>query len=150
MRQELHGADEPFVVQSASSHHPCILQPKLRHKKCGLMGQCASTHNLYAVERPREVRAVWRALLLPSGEEANGPLGAESAGAQHTAAWRASNIGDGFLVPELKDESEASEDDETDNVSNEALCVVGLHGSGDKVSRYLQVAQKVVPSLEVL
>ena len=34
--------------------------------------------------------AVWRALLLPSGEGANGPQGAESAGAQHPAAWRAS------------------------------------------------------------
>ena len=30
----------------------------------GCMGQCASTHSLYAVERPREVRAAWRALLL--------------------------------------------------------------------------------------
>ena len=49
-----------------------------------------------------------------------------------------SYIGDGFLVPELKDESEASEDDQTDNVSNEALHVIGLHGSGDKVCRYLQ------------
>ena len=47
-------------------------------------------------------------------------------------------IGGGFLVPELKDGSEASEDDQTDNVSNEALHVIGLHGSGDKVSRYLQ------------
>ena len=53
------------------------------------------------------------------------------AGAQHPAAWR-------FLVPELKDESEASEDDQTDNVSNEALYVIGLRGSGVKVSRYLQ------------
>ena len=46
--------------------------------------------------------------------------------------------GDGFLVPDLKDESEASEDDQTDNVSNEALYVIGLHGSADKVSDYLQ------------
>ena len=56
----------------------------------GCMGQCASTHNLYAVERPKEVRAVRRAFPLPSGEGANGPQGAESAGAQHPAAWRAS------------------------------------------------------------
>ena len=35
-------------------------------------------------------------------------------------------------------ESEASEDDQTDNVSDEALYVIGLHGTGDKVSRYLQ------------
>ena len=33
-RQELHQADEPTVVQSASSHHPWILQPKLRPQKC--------------------------------------------------------------------------------------------------------------------
>ena len=46
--------------------------------------------------------------------------------------------GDGFLVPELNDECDASEDDQTDNVSNQALYVIGLHGSGDKVSRYLQ------------
>ena len=106
---------------------------------------------------PRVVRAVWRALLLPSGEGADCPQGAESAGAQHLAAWRASpptgaeeadlparqrglqllHLG-WFDGPELKDESEASEDDQTDNVSNEALCVIGLDGSGDKVSRYLQ------------
>ena len=30
------------------------------------------------------------------------------------------------------------EDDQADNVSNEAQNVVGLHGSGDTVSRYLQ------------
>ena len=35
-------------------------------------------------------------------------------------------IGDGFLVPELKGESVASE------------YVIGLHGSGDKISRFLQ------------
>ena len=33
-RQELHRADEPVVVQSASSHHPWILQPRLRPQKC--------------------------------------------------------------------------------------------------------------------
>ena len=47
-------------------------------------------------------------------------------------------IGDGFLVPELKGGSETSEDDQADNVSNEALNVIGLHGSGEKISRYLQ------------
>ena len=47
-------------------------------------------------------------------------------------------IGDGFLVPELKGGSEASQDEHADNVSNEALYVIGLHGSGDKISRYLQ------------
>ena len=48
----------------------------------GCMGQCASTHSLNQVERPREVRAAWRALLLPF-EGADGAQGAESAGAQH-------------------------------------------------------------------
>ena len=90
------------------------------------------------------------------GERADGPQGADSAGAQHPAAWRASLpfdaeeafvpdseafnsfIGDGFLVPELKGGSEASQDEHADNASNEALYVIGLHGSGDKISRYLQ------------
>ena len=40
-------------------------------------------------------------------------------------------VGDGFLIPELKGGSEASDDDQADNVSNEALHVIGLHGSGD-------------------
>ena len=43
-------------------------------------------------------------------------------------------IGDGFPVPELKGGSEASDDVQADNVSNEALYVIGLHGSGDKIS----------------
>ena len=47
-------------------------------------------------------------------------------------------IGDGFLVPESKDECEASEDEQADNVSNEASYVIGLRGSGDKISRCLQ------------
>ena len=47
-------------------------------------------------------------------------------------------IGDGFLVPELKGESEALEDEQGDNVSNEALYVIGLHGFGDKISLFLQ------------
>ena len=46
-------------------------------------------------------------------------------------------IGDGFRVPELKDGSEVSDGDQADNVSNEALYVIGLHGSGDKISRCL-------------
>ena len=41
---------------------------------------------------------------------------------------------DGFQVPELKGGSEASEDEQADNVSNEALNVLGLHGSGDNLS----------------
>ena len=47
-------------------------------------------------------------------------------------------IGDGFLVPELKGGSEASDDVQADNVSIEALFVIGLHGSGDKISLFSQ------------
>ena len=47
-------------------------------------------------------------------------------------------IGDGFRVPELKGGTEASDGDKADNVSNEALNVIGLHGSGDKISLCLQ------------
>ena len=47
-------------------------------------------------------------------------------------------IVDGFQVPELKGGSEASDYVQADNVSNEALYVIGLHGSGDKISLFLQ------------
>ena len=43
-------------------------------------------------------------------------------------------IGDGFRVPELKGGSEASDGDQADNVSNQALDVIRLHGSGNKIS----------------
>ena len=56
----------------------------------GCLGHCASPHNLYAMECPREILAVWRALLFPSGQGANGPQGAESARAKYPAPWRAS------------------------------------------------------------
>ena len=54
-----------------------------------------------------------------------------------------SYIGDGFLIPELKDGSEASKDEQADsssenNVGNGALFVIGLHGSGDAIARFLQ------------
>ena len=49
-----------------------------------------------------------------------------------------SYIGDGFLIPELKGGGEASEIEQADNVSNEALYVIGLHGSGEKISCNLQ------------
>ena len=50
-----------------------------------------------------------------------------------------SYIGDGFLVPDLKDESEASKDEQADSssenvVGNGALFVTGLHGSGDVIA----------------
>ena len=47
-------------------------------------------------------------------------------------------IGDGFQVPELKGESESSGGIQAGNVNNEALQVIGLHGSGDKISLFLQ------------
>ena len=43
-------------------------------------------------------------------------------------------IGDGFRVPELKGESESSDGYQAGNVNNEALHVIGLHGSGDNIS----------------
>ena len=61
----------------------------------GCMGQCASTHNLYAMDCPREIRAVWRALLVE--ERAGGP-----------------------------------------QVGNDALFVIGLHGSVDTIAVFLQ------------
>ena len=47
-------------------------------------------------------------------------------------------IGDGFQVPELEGESESSGGLQAGNVNNEALHVIGLHGSGDKISLFLQ------------
>ena len=47
-------------------------------------------------------------------------------------------IGDGFQVQELKGESQSSDAYQTGNVNNEALHVIGLHGSGDKISLFLQ------------
>ena len=38
----------------------------------GCLGQCASAHNLHAMECPREIRAVRRALLFPFEERAEG------------------------------------------------------------------------------
>ena len=54
-----------------------------------------------------------------------------------------SYIGDGFLVPELKDESEAWKDEQADsssekNVGKGALFVIGLHRSGDTIALFLQ------------
>ena len=52
-------------------------------------------------------------------------------------------IGDGFLVPELKGESEASEDEQKDsssenNEGNGAFFVIGLHRSGDAIALFVQ------------
>ena len=118
-------------------------------------------HNLHAMECPREIRAVRLALHLPFEEKADGPQGADSVWAQHLAAPRASlpldeeeavlcaseafnfYIGDGFLIPELKDESESSEDEQADspsenNVGNGAMFVIGLQKLGDTIALFLQ------------
>ena len=97
------------------------------------------------MECPREVRAVWRA---PRSSGSRVGMASFSS----SSCRRSRHLcGDGFLVPELKDESEASEDDQTDNVSNEALYVIGLQGSGDKDSRYPQdwVVAKVALSCSI-
>ena len=54
-----------------------------------------------------------------------------------------SHIGDGFLVPELKDECESSEDEQADSsseniVGNGALYVIGIHRPGDAIAHFLQ------------
>ena len=54
-----------------------------------------------------------------------------------------SYIGEGFLMPEFKDGSEASKDEQADsssenNVDNGALFVIGLHRSGDAIVLFLQ------------
>ena len=52
-------------------------------------------------------------------------------------------IVDGFQVPELKGESEASNDEQADsssenNVGNGAVFAIGLHGVGDVIAHFLQ------------
>ena len=54
-----------------------------------------------------------------------------------------SYIGEGFLVPELKDGSEASKDEQVDslsenNVGNGALSIIGQHRSRDAIALFLQ------------
>ena len=54
-----------------------------------------------------------------------------------------SYIGDGFLVPDLKDGSEAWKDEQADssredNVGDGALLVIALHRSGDIIALFLQ------------
>ena len=89
------------------------------------------------MECPREVRAVRRALLLPSAMVLREPTFAPDSEAFN------SYIGDGFLVPELKDEREASKDEQADsssanNVGNGALFVIGLHRAGDAILLFQQ------------
>ena len=105
------------------------------------------------MDSPREVWAVWRALLLPSGKGANGPQGAESAVVQHPAAWRASPSFDaeeadlcarqrGLQLPHRgwfsgpRDEQADSLSE--NNVGTGPLFVIGLHGSGDAIAHFLR------------
>ena len=75
--------------------------------------------------------AAWRASLSSGSEEAG--FCARQRGLQLLhRGWLT------IQVPELNGGSEASEDEQADNVSNDASYVIGLHGSGDKISRYLQ------------
>ena len=74
-------------------------------------------------------------LLLLDAEEADLPV-------PDSEAFN-SYIGNGFLVPELKDGSEASKDEQADsssenNVGNGALFVTGLHRSGGAIALFLQ------------
>ena len=93
---------------------------------------------------PKEILAVRRAPLLPFlKKRANGPQGADSDGAQHPAVWRASPPFGSEGASCACQRAERAEvrrrrDDQANNVSNEALCVIGVHGSGDKIFRYLQ------------
>ena len=47
-------------------------------------------------------------------------------------------IGDGLQVPDKRDESVSSGGSQEGNVSNDTLHVIGLHGSGDKISLFSQ------------
>ena len=100
----------------------------------GCLGQSASTHNRHAMECSKETRAVRRAFH-PFEERADGPQGAGSDGAQHPAEWRASPpFGSERARLRARQRglqllrrgwfsdpgSEASEDDQAENVSNEA------------------------------
>ena len=126
-------SDPRFVGQTFVGRGPVAFS--------GCMGQCASTHSFYAVERPREVRAAWRALLQLLKKEPRvlrfGPsIPIETAkacaliGLHMTAeenAWRSDS-----------GSSASSSSSCEDNVGNDALYVVGLHGSGDTIALFLQ------------
>ena len=107
------------------------------------MGQCASTHSLYAVERPREVWAVWRALLFPFEEPKVfselvrfGP----SISAEKVKACAL--IGLHMMAEENSWRSDSgssvsSSSSSENNVGNDALFVIGLHGSSDTIALFL-------------
>ena len=63
-------------------------------------------------------------------------------------------FGDGFQVPGLKGDSEASKDEQANsssenNVGNGALFVIKLHGSGDVIAHFLRDWEVAKGSLEL-
>ena len=96
----------------------------------GCDGYCVFVHSVNGVECAREVWAARCAPFFhPDSEEANCSTNREAFN---------SFIGDGFQVPELEGESEASKDEQAgssseNNVGNGALFVIGLQGSGDVI-----------------
>ena len=119
----------------------------------GCLEQCASTHNLYAMECPREIRAVCLLEMEPMVLREPSRLGPsirphgeflqkKPTLVPDSEAFN-SYIGEGFLVPELRDGSDASKIEQADcssenNVGNGALFVIGLHRSGGAIAHFLQ------------
>ena len=111
----------------------------------GCMGQCASTHDLHAMECPREIRAVWRALLFPFEERADGPQGVGSfwPSIPVETVKACALIGLHMMAEENSWRSDSgssvsSSSSSENNMGNGALFVVGLHGSGDTIALFLQ------------
>ena len=113
------GVGVPFVIQRQAPQIQTVLKTVEALPVLFLL-----EHSVNGVERAREVWAARCALLLEKKP------GVEPAG----EAFK-SFIGDGFQVLELKDESESFGGR---NVNNEALHVIGLYGSCDKISFFLQ------------
>ena len=116
------------------------LVPELRGKPLwgkrlafsGRVRQCAFAHSFHAVKHLREYG--------PHGELLFFLIQKKRAFVPDSEAFN-SFIGHGFRIPELRGGSEASDDDQADNLSFEALYVIGLHGSDDKTSLCLEMAK---------
>ena len=110
------------------------------------MGQCASTHSLYAVERPREERAVWRALLFPFEQIADGPQEVGPVWVQYPVekVKACALIGLHMVIEENSGWSRRKAHLCRRAVRmkttwcNGALFVIGLHGSGHTIALFLQ------------
>ena len=117
------------------------------------MEQCASTHNLYAMECLREVRALWRALLFPFEARADGPQGVGSVWAPALKACALIVLH--MMIEENSGRSEngssvSSSSSDENNVGNDALFVIELHGSGDKIALFLQDWELANATFELL